>query len=106
MHIQDFYFFRLPVVLESRLVISEEGAGGGGGGVHPLHQPLLLLWLSFSTRKHTSMASRAIFSHFPEMSKSKQRTTFQDCRVRIFRTTILEIYSCILGEAIATSVSP
>ena len=47
--------------------------------------------LSFSTRKHTFMASRAIFSSFPEMPKSRSRelktphNTFRDCPVHFFR---------------------
>ena len=44
-----------------------------------------LLMLSFSTRKHTSMASRAILSNFLKNSKLKTtHNTFRDCRGHFF----------------------
>ena len=49
----------------------------------------LLLLLSFSTRKHTAVASRAIFSNFFLFLKNSELkttpNTFQDCRVHFFQ---------------------
>ena len=47
----------------------------------------LLLFLSFSTRKHTSMASRAILSNFFIKNSELKTThnTFSDYRVHLFR---------------------
>ena len=45
----------------------------------------LLLMLSFSIRKHASMACRAILSNFLKNSKLKTtHNTFRDCRVHFF----------------------
>ena len=52
----------------------------------------LLLLLSFSTRKHTSMASLAILSNFFEEQRTQNHPQYLS---RLSRTTFLEIAVCI-----------
>ena len=74
-----FFFGRIPVVLESRPVISEGGGGGGGGGAHSLHPPPRSALVSSGVISSMIYISYMIFYPFPLYKVSKWRSISGMC---------------------------